>query len=904
MSQIDDKYATLTSLLGAPTAPELDASSGGRFRRYERGVIYWHPQTGAREVHGDILAKWQSLGAEAGVLGYPLTDEEGTRHGARYNHFVNGSLYWRAGEGTFWIPPQIFEKWATMDWEFGIGFPLSDPIDTIGGEIRQRFEKAVMIWTPQNGISVVHQPAPLNKVIRVFLVGWSDIAPPPGYTQEFFSRYFFGVGQPITNPDGGIIPASVYDYFSAVSDGFMQVSGVVMPWVTNPIQSSTIVTSAPDTQPWPRPGSVGTLGATVAQTLRTLGIRTMRDLEVNGASPDALIFIGLGVVGGGGATRTMAGNYSVKSELQRAGRMDLWDSAWDEFPDLRVTMTSCTYQDPAPRANPDTTYPTPPPGSLRWVRSSALHHELVHAQLKFDRDIYGGSWSFNTWHEVMSDTVWTDFPIPMSSYLRERNGFITIRDMLRQTHLRITLDPLETHSSAIRFQNGPMHAPETIVLENRRRLDYRQNPPPQLPNVIFAYSVDPKSRRVQSNGIRLTARAIKRIFEEWGDVWGTAPGVDLVGQGEHLANTLTPAGEHWWDFRNIQVASNNQIQLDAVYKPQDLLTQYQTASWINSRGETLMPNVAHGQRGHVLMVNRSIPIAGRRRYEHVLNIHPDWNPNGSVQGAYQVPIPPAGARLYVTAALSEGAVGSDGIKVVIRVNDEVRAEHVLTSNRNMRTFAVDLLDVRNSDARISIGIEAGTTAIRDWAHILEAVVVPTASVLIDLLSATSTATWQTNSGNIPFNGAIGPQGHAREAVNVPLQNGVVYGRRLLYTHPAWRNDGFIEGYFPVTLPNQASVFRAELGFPEGRTVTDNGASFSVRFIDAGGVSTDILMNGQLARLPMMGEKGVERNSVLAPAVQLPSSLQGVTGQLVLRVDANGSATEDQIYWTMARITSD
>lgn len=880
--------------------PESDAAGGGRFRRYERGVIYWHPQTGAHEVHGDILAKWQSLGTEAGPLGYPLTDELDATRGGRFNHFVNGSIYWRAETGAFWLPPQIFEKWETMHWERGIGFPLSDPTDTIGGEIRQRFEKAVMIWRPQNGHSVVHQPAPLNKIIRVFLVSWSDVPPPPGFTQEFFSRYFFGVNQPITNPENEMIPASVYDYFSAVSDGFMQVSGVVMPWVTNPIRLSEIVHWAPPAQPWPRAGTVGTLGATVAQTLRTVGIRSMRDLAVNGASPDALIFIGLDVIGGGGATRNMS---DVKDELRRAGRMDLWDNAWDSFLGLTVTLTSCTFQDPPPRANPDTTYPTPPPGSLRWVRGSALHHELVHALLNFYGDIYGGTWLFDTWHEVMSFSIPTDYPIPMSSYSRERSGFITIRDMPRQSHLSIILDPLETYSSAIRFQNGPMHAPEAIILENRRRFDYRHNPSPQLPNVIFAYSVDLKSRRVQSNGLRLTGRVIKRNAE-WGDVWGTAPGADLVGQGQDLANTLNPAGEHWWDFRNIQVASNNQIQLDAVYKPQDLLWQYQSATWLNSRGDTLTPNISHGRQGHVIMVNRSIPILGGRRYEHVLNVHPDWNPNGSVQGVYRVVIPPTGARLYVTAALSEAALGSDGIQAVIQVNGDVKAEHALTLNRNVRTYAVDLFDVRNTIAEISVGVVAGTTAVRDWAYILEAIVVPTAQVQIDLLSLASTANWRTNSGEIRFNGEIGPQGHVREAINTPLQNGVVYGRRLLYTHPAWRADGFVEGLFPVTLPTTPSVFRAELGFREDRTVTQNGASFSLRFINSTGVETDILVNGQLTRNPAMGEKGAENNPVLAPAVPIPASLRGLTGTLVLRVGTSGSPSEDWVHWTMARITSD
>ena len=638
--------------------------------------------------------------------------------------------------------------------------------------------------------------------------------------------------------------------------------------------------------------------------------------------PEALVFMGLDVIGGGGATRTMA---SVKNELRRAGRIDIWDNRWDSFLNMPVTIISCTYQEPRPTQNSDSTFPlSPPSGSLRWKRQSALHHELVHALLNFGGDIYGGKWYFDTWFEVMSFSWPTDYPIPMSSYLRERCGFCTIRNMPRQTHLSLLLDPLETHSDAVRFQNGPIHAPETIVLENRRCFDYRVNPPTPQQNILFAYNIDPKSRRIQSNGVRLTGRVIKRNAQ-LGDMWGHLPdatsGINLVGQGQDLANTLSPTGEHWWDFRNILTEPDNRIRLDAVYQHQDLVAGYQSATWSNSRGvdlsldglgEILSPNIQHGAKGHVLMVGRSAPIIHGRRYDHVLNVHPDWNEGGVVWGNYRVPIPSEGARLYVTAALSETAVGSDGVQLAIQVNGVRTADYPLSLRRNIRTFAIDLLAERNSMANISIGVLAGENAVRDWAYILEAVVVPTAPVLIDLLGLASVATWRSNTGNISFNGDIAPQGHAREEINIPLQNGVVYGRRLLYMHPAWSDEGFIEGSFPVTLPNQPSVFRAELGFPESRTVTDNGALFSVRFIDSAGNSTDILMRDQsirpplklLLRNPAMGEKGLENNPTLAPAVPLPTALQGLTGELVLRVDADGSASEDQVYWTMARITSD
>jgi hypothetical protein len=83
---IDDKYAETgggSGRLGMPTAPEAATPDGvGRFRQFARGVIYWHPNTGAHMVIGLILARWSELGAEKGYLGYPMTDEIGTFDGS------------------------------------------------------------------------------------------------------------------------------------------------------------------------------------------------------------------------------------------------------------------------------------------------------------------------------------------------------------------------------------------------------------------------------------------------------------------------------------------------------------------------------------------------------------------------------------------------------------------------------------------------------------------------------------------------------------------------------------------------------------------------------------------------------------------------------------------------------
>ena len=104
MSAIDEKYGLLggaKGFLGEPTTGEASTpDSVGRFRHFQGGSIYWTPQTGAHEVHGDIRSKWSTLGWERSFLGYPLTDETTAPDGiGRFNRFQGGSIYWTPWAG-------------------------------------------------------------------------------------------------------------------------------------------------------------------------------------------------------------------------------------------------------------------------------------------------------------------------------------------------------------------------------------------------------------------------------------------------------------------------------------------------------------------------------------------------------------------------------------------------------------------------------------------------------------------------------------------------------------------------------------------------------------------------------------------------------------------------------------
>jgi len=160
VGQIDVKYRALGgcgSFLGRPTTDELAAPDGvGRYSVFEHGSIYWSPSSGAFEVHGAIRDAWAALGWEAGLLGYPLSDELATPDGfGRYNVFQGGSVYWSPRTGAHEVHGAIRDKWAELGWEAGaLGYPTSNEIAVSGGR-RSDFEHGAITWSAATGATTV-----------------------------------------------------------------------------------------------------------------------------------------------------------------------------------------------------------------------------------------------------------------------------------------------------------------------------------------------------------------------------------------------------------------------------------------------------------------------------------------------------------------------------------------------------------------------------------------------------------------------------------------------------------------------------------------------------------------------------------------------------------------------------
>jgi hypothetical protein len=155
---IDEKYRALGgcgSFLGAALTLETQTPDGvGRYNVFENGSIYWTPTTGAHEVHGAIRDKWKEVGWEAGVLGYPVSDEIRAPDGdGRYNVFENGSIYWTPRTGAHEVHGVIRDKWAELGWEAGaLGYPISDEYEVPGGR-QNDFERGSIRWDAATGVA-------------------------------------------------------------------------------------------------------------------------------------------------------------------------------------------------------------------------------------------------------------------------------------------------------------------------------------------------------------------------------------------------------------------------------------------------------------------------------------------------------------------------------------------------------------------------------------------------------------------------------------------------------------------------------------------------------------------------------------------------------------------------------
>ncbi|MFH8725392.1 FG-GAP-like repeat-containing protein [Streptomyces termitum] len=127
---------------GKPTTDVSYVSDGGRYVDFAapggtatNRTISWSKDTGAWPVARGVFTKWNSLGRENGILGYPTAEERQTYvDGGTFITFAKagkaGAIYWRNGIGSQSIRGGIYARYAELGGVAAFGYPTGDETAT------------------------------------------------------------------------------------------------------------------------------------------------------------------------------------------------------------------------------------------------------------------------------------------------------------------------------------------------------------------------------------------------------------------------------------------------------------------------------------------------------------------------------------------------------------------------------------------------------------------------------------------------------------------------------------------------------------------------------------------------------------------------------------------------------
>ncbi|WP_172421921.1 LGFP repeat-containing protein [Enemella evansiae] len=150
-----DSFGGLRSRLAFPLAGEFcGLQGGGCGQRFKGGLIYWSPASGAHPVYGAIGERYRELGYERGKLGYPTSDEFcGLKDGGCAQRFQGGLLYWSPATGAQPVWGAILDAYGQVSWENStLGYPTGEEFCGLkDGGCAQRFQGGMIYWSPGTG---------------------------------------------------------------------------------------------------------------------------------------------------------------------------------------------------------------------------------------------------------------------------------------------------------------------------------------------------------------------------------------------------------------------------------------------------------------------------------------------------------------------------------------------------------------------------------------------------------------------------------------------------------------------------------------------------------------------------------------------------------------------------------
>ncbi|MDO5031248.1 LGFP repeat-containing protein [Corynebacterium sp.] len=181
--QLYDSLGGPRSFLAFPKSNELtNPDKVGKRSEFVNGFIYWHPTTGAHSVSIPATVVWAAHGWERGYFGYPLTNDIALGDAWFKQDYQGGHIYTRnaipavqAG-----IQGRIYDKWQELGAQNSVlGFPISSEEPAPDGIGRYNlFQRGIMIWHPHYGAHAITGDVLLQWVYSGAIAG--DVGYPTG----------------------------------------------------------------------------------------------------------------------------------------------------------------------------------------------------------------------------------------------------------------------------------------------------------------------------------------------------------------------------------------------------------------------------------------------------------------------------------------------------------------------------------------------------------------------------------------------------------------------------------------------------------------------------------------------------------------------------------------------------
>lgn len=130
----------------------------GRYAQFERGYIYFHPNTGARAVPLRIFQYWAGLNWENGPLGYPVKNHTYIADVGDIQAFERGVVFRKLGDDPgHHVAGAIGDSYYQRGAEaLDLGWPTSNEYDFDGGKM-QDFEHDSLAWNPSGAVRITRK---------------------------------------------------------------------------------------------------------------------------------------------------------------------------------------------------------------------------------------------------------------------------------------------------------------------------------------------------------------------------------------------------------------------------------------------------------------------------------------------------------------------------------------------------------------------------------------------------------------------------------------------------------------------------------------------------------------------------------------------------------------------------